>query len=998
MHWLTNNLSREPEVKCSGGRVCEGEQTGELAQATGPSEAEDMKDMESFLSTFLPDDDDVHDTAAVKIRQSVDLDSSMEEQDDEDLFLKKVSFAKHSLRYPIGTAQSPEKVTESDRSSVYLEGGKTKDTKDGQKLWLQTRPFSSPPPPRGVSPTPIIKSRLTPTPPECTGYSLDPIDSWAINGDDNYNSNLDSPSSLSPAVSNISIITGSEIIRAISNTDLKPDTHSKQDSLAVSIASDYYSPFDSLYDWECNKDSNISIPRSSSAPSFMICATGKDQQSHYLADDSTIEDFKAYLLNISDLDIPENVKPIIKDKYSEDDEQSDAVDSESSSFKSVALMLGSSQNKKITSNHTYSSSSDCDAYMKSPPKESQTKKVIPPICRYRDIALSELLDRIYPVNATSKSSEDSMSPSPQHDSHFRFAGLMIRSNHNVDMPAISNLQKRSCSMATCSTEKSDHTVTSTLSDGYVKVSLGEPIFKPVESIDASCGSTSNMPSTLMLHESEDDEDSSVVSIGQTYSIHGSDSSSAFTIPSLPLDRIPTSPPTVSASSISSTPVSGACCDSAMDNTSTKESADTSSEIPSTVGSTDDNNLDGFYPKQGSSSEYYSECLSQPTASLINDSADISMMTIPTLSLGLVSRASGDSNNKSTATDSSSEVPSSPAKTYWSDGGIYSTEVSHLQTRSEPEIRFETTFNDEKVSTNSFSGERSGIISALQNTSQKNASPVSTSEKSIVITIPKDMLNESGQEEGTKSEPAFGTFHADRKVKNSSNVLAVPPLLYTSDTSPYLAVKDPKSVTELTSSNMKLVRSDISSNDTSSAKEGSDDKIPSLSLKITAWSSEGDTDTKLPKVASTPAKMSSDKYRAAKKNNSVAITVMEPPRIICDQSSISGSSDGKQSSKSFNASLKYVTELLESSHNSLAKAVQSLSKKAVIKQSNISLELVLPLKDYQKLERDAQDIPVKMESHLAKLQLNSSTFYTTEDSQSGDQDNISTENTQALLYN
>jgi len=238
---------------------------------------------------------------------------------------------------------------------------------------------------------------------------------------------------------------------------------------------------------------------------------------------------------------------------------------------------------------------------------------------------------------------------------------------------------------------------------------------------------------------------------------------------------------------------------------------------------------------------------------------------------------------------------------------------------------------------------------------------------------------------TRSEPAL---HFNKTSKGSSNSLQVPPLAYTSDTSPYVlpnissggnfeAVASSSTTLHKKTMNhiMESTGSENSSSDVLSTKDGSDNQIPRLSLKITAWSSDKENDVeKLHKVASTPAKLTADSENSKfKKTNAVAITVIETPKIVCDGSSTSGYSEGSPASSSLNASLKYVTDLLESSHNSLAKAVRCLSEKAPIKQSNISLELILPLKDYEKIENKT-----KLESHLAKLQLNSSTFYTTEE--------------------
>lgn len=86
------------------------------------------------------------------------------------------------------------------------------------------------------------------------------------------------------------------------------------------------------------------------------------------------------------------------------------------------------------------------------------------------------------------------------------------------------------------------------------------------------------------------------------------------------------------------------------------------------------------------------------------------------------------------------------------------------------------------------------------------------------------------------------------------------------------------------------------------------------------------------------------------------------------------------------SLSYATDLLESSHSSLAKSVHSLCRGAIIKQSNISLEVVVPTRSSQKEcdggERDS-DKKLTMspkERPSVNVQLKSSIAYSTSDSE------------------
>ena len=152
-------------------------------------------------------------------------------------------------------------------------------------------------------------------------------------------------------------------------------------------------------------------------------------------------------------------------------------------------------------------------------------------------------------------------------------------------------------------------------------------------------------------------------------------------------------------------------------------------------------------------------------------------------------------------------------------------------------------------------------------------------------------------------------------------------------------------------------------------------IPSLTLKIKAWSSSKNNSHSRPyKTCSTPANLGS----TSAINNGIAITVMEPPKLVCNgpNAKLSEEELKRNSGSSVSSSLQYVTELLESSHDSLAKSVHSLCQRAIIKQSNISLELVLPIQELSKPKDEAASFN-RIESHLAKLQLNSYTVYTSE---------------------
>ena len=1075
-------------------------------------------------------------SAIVKISKR-SLDSGSSSEQDDDMFLKKVSFAKHSQRYPAMGVETPEKISESDQSCAYFENVPDGSMPNNGKPWFQSRPYTSPPPPRSISPTPIMKSRQTPPPrQDSTDYSLDWDENWPGNLVENYeiishqNILLNSPSSVSPILSERSLASGSDRIKLISNTNLGAEAHSvEHDSLLASITTDYYSPLGFFYEGTFSRQSSlqqVTITRSASAPSFMICAAEEGQLSHCLLDDSTMDDFKKYLLNLSDFSCaPANCS------YGADhnEENPAGIDSYSSSFKSLNKSNFSLTKRTTISRATQTSTSDSELISSPYYAESEeTETELPVKCGYQDIALSELLDRIYPAVYKSsegsmspslqnhnqvKSSEDSISPSPlqqscykssedsippsplhhhyfkpsdssissspnhlnhlkisedssispsplyhsqfksqeedstspsqRHHSHFKFAGLVIRNNHDLELPVISNShQQTSCSSTAVGTTATKPNDLNQLSQGSA-----EPLPDPEESLDvSSLYSATNVPSTLMLHKSDSESSDSEnhsdtsssccsgdTSLGQTYSLHGSDNSS-FTIPSLPLDCIQSSPHTASVSA-ASTPASTAGNTALEEENSEKESADTSSELPSTAGSNDDNYDSVFNPKQGSSSDYYSECLSQPNASLINDSADMSMMTIPSLPFGgcYGARSSGDGTSLNTTNDSiAALMPPSP---------IVEPEDDKEKSAELFTMQADLAGNAVAVPTSETSKDYE---------SSKTVSLVDTQDKSksITITIPSDMLREEnvggaaseptfkalylnrtpkgsvislqvpppaytsdasssgskseastsgpsdivvrGENEGgaTRSEPALKALNFNKKSEGGAISLQVPPPAYTSDTSPYVLqnmssrAKSEAVASSSTSIHAKTINrivestgSENSSSDVLSAKDGSDNQIPSLSLKITAWTSDRESDVeKLHKIASTPAKLTADtENNPFKKTNAVAITVMETPKIICDGSSTSGYSEGSPASSSLNASLKYVTELLESSHNSLAKAVQSLSEKAPIKQSNISLELILPLKDYEKPENKT-----KLESHLAKLQLNSSTFYTTEE--------------------
>ena len=1014
MHWLSNNLAKEPQLKTSQKRRERAQAEEEEEEDRAPEDrvrssipAESMDDMDNYLESLLSIGEDYDLAATLKdSRRSLESGSSSEQEGS----LKKVSFAKHSLRYT-ADKRSPEKVSESDTTSSIYYKKYVEGRAENVKPLLQTRRFTSPPPPRSLSPTPILKSLPVPISPDSTSCSIgleesrsqcpdkrDPLllSEWEMVPPLKH----DSPSSLSPEISDSSIMIGSDGINVQSNAELQPECYSTpeiESSLPTSFISDYYTPFDSFHDSLFDKYSSMceaSLRRSTSAPSFMICAYSEGQDTHCLTDDSTIEDFKAYLLNISDFTSIPEVQDLPQSD-NEDEGEMYIVDSYSLSPQKDMMR---------------ESSSGDDSRSPGEVEAEETETESSPRCGYRDIALSELLDRIYPaVNTSLKSSEDSMSPSPKHDNHFKFAGLVLHDGFSTAVPSVSTIERSSHSVTTCSTEKTDLTVTSPTHKVHTELEKEEALEEFCALENSSQESTAdNVPSTLMLLESDEeldsvDDHSSITSICQTYSVHDSDNS-MFTIPSLPLECMSSSPQTTSVSAVS-TPAS-VTGTSGMEDTSGKETIDTSSEIPST-GSNDENFEFSFCPKQGSSSDYYSECLSQPNANLINNSAGISMITIPSLPLGgLASRSSMDGSSLNTNGDSTSAVPFFPLEDDTSDDKD-SSRAAKAQTVSESTIKsscLSSTENNSDIARNvritSTDTVSSGLASPVagERDSPKVASPVFGREKSITVTIPSDLLKDGTGT--TKSEPTLtAACLSDKSIESSS--LSVPPLPYNSDTYPYQSIsKDFANVSPseaATSSNASIppkimgrtidsTGSNNTSTDTLSNKQASENQPPSLSLKIMAWSSDRDTTTEnLHKIASSPAKLSSDTEKSASKpRNTVAITVMEPPKLICEGSCNSGSSaedkNGDPASSRFNASLKYVTELLESSHDSLVKAVQTLSQKAVIKQSNISLELILPLMDLHRMDKDGKDVSVKIESHLAKLQLNSSTFYTTEDNE------------------
>lgn len=149
-------------------------------------------------------------------------------------------------------------------------------------------------------------------------------------------------------------------------------------------------------------------------------------------------------------------------------------------------------------------------------------------------------------------------------------------------------------------------------------------------------------------------------------------------------------------------------------------------------------------------------------------------------------------------------------------------------------------------------------------------------------------------------------------------------------------------------------------------------IPSLSLKIKAWSSSdnGNNPTRPHKTTSTPANLGSTSVNS----NAIAITVTKPPKLVSNSPNAKLSE--ADSGSSANSSLQYVTEFLESSHDSLAKSVHSLCQRAIIEQSNISLDLILPIRKLSPMKDEAAPFN-RLQSHLAKLQFNSSTVYTSE---------------------
>jgi len=815
MHWLSNNLTKEPQEKRNEGGRESGEEDGERGSDLSlPTCARSPPDMRPTLDSYfnvLSVGDEKNPSAIAKISKR-SLDSGSSSEQDDDMFLKKVSFAKHSQRYPAMGVGNLEKISESDLNCAYFE--KVPEGKpESDKPWLQTRPYSSPPPPRSISPTPIMKSRQTPPKQNSTDYSLDWDENWPGSLVENYQDHNDllySPSSVSPILSNRSLVSGSESLKLVSNTHIGVETHSNElDSITASITTDYYSPLGFFYEGTFSRKSSweeATITRSASAPSFMICATEEGQLSHCLTDDSNIDDFKKYLLNLSDFSgTPANCSI----KVDENEEIPGVIDTYSSSFKSLNKSNFSLVKCRTVSRATQTSTSDDEIISPYYAESEETEMEMPVKCGYRDIALSELLDRIYP--SVYKSSEGSMSPSPQnqnqikssedsitpsplqqsyykssedsmppsplnhhnhfkpsnnsissspdypshlksstdssistsplyhhqyqfksqedgtspgltHHSHFKFAGLVIRNNHNLELPVISNQQNP------CSTAEESNTIKSTHS-----IQSAGPLQDLEESLDvSSVYSATNMPSTLMFHrsdrESGDSENQSKrsssnnsdTSLGHTYSVHGSDNSS-FTIPSLPLDCIQSSPHTASISA-ASTPAS-AVGNTSLEENSEKESRDTSSELPSTAGSNDDNYDSAFNPKQGSSSDYYSECLSQPNTSLINDSADMSMMTIPNLPLGgFGTRSSGDGTSLNTTSDSVAVVLPSPLKEQ-EDDEVKSVESFNLQAASAPTFTLPT----ENSSKESADSPRKATVVPASVISEESESPRSVSQ-------------------------------------------------------------------------------------------------------------------------------------------------------------------------------------------------------------------------------------------------------------------------------
>ena len=148
---------------------------------------------------------------------------------------------------------------------------------------------------------------------------------------------------------------------------------------------------------------------------------------------------------------------------------------------------------------------------------------------------------------------------------------------------------------------------------------------------------------------------------------------------------------------------------------------------------------------------------------------------------------------------------------------------------------------------------------------------------------------------------------------------------------------------------------------------SDCSIPSLSVKIIARSSlDDDSLNQQPyKTGSTPESL------GPKSTGNEGITVREPPsnspsEKCCEEESIGNSC------ASGNSSQRYIKKLLLDldESKSVSKSVHYLCERAIIKQSNISLEVVLPMNEFSKL-KDMGSID-KLESQLTTLQLSSPT--------------------------